>query len=254
MPIWLQRGLRGLLAMIIILPLSGALYQAIATEIDKRNHQPPGQVVDVGGYRLHLYCIGENVMGSPTVILEQGLGGTSAAWARVQPEIAKTSRVCAYDRAGMGWSDLGPEPRDAQHIATELHSLLHNAGIPGPYVLVGWSFGGFYVRMYAGEYPTEVAGMVLLDSSHPDQLISTATGKGQYESITGMYTIAPWLARMGVMRVMGLIQPDPGLPAPQNETVMAFLAATKDWDAQSAEFLASGVHPNATASEGRKRG
>jgi len=238
-PIWLQRVLLGLLAIITILPLSGALYQTTATEIDKRNHLAPGQMIDVGVYRLHLYCIGENVTGSPTIILEQGLGGTSAAWARVQPEIAKTTRVCAYDRAGMGWSDPGPEPRDAQHIATELHSLLHNAGIPGPYVLVGWSFGGLYVRMYAGKYPTEVSGMVLLDSSHHDQWTSTAAGEAQYESNAGIYTIAPWLARMGVMRVMGLFQPDPGLPAPQNEALKAFFAATKDWDAQSAEFLAS---------------
>jgi hypothetical protein len=95
----------------------GMLYQIIATEMDKRSHLPPGEMVDVGGYRLHLYCIGENVAGSPTVILEQGLGGTCPAWAYVQPEIAQATRVCAYDRAGMGWSDLSPEPRDAQHIA-----------------------------------------------------------------------------------------------------------------------------------------
>jgi pimeloyl-ACP methyl ester carboxylesterase len=239
MPIWLQRVLRGLLVIIIILPLSGALSQAIATEIDKRNYLPPGQMVDVGGYRLHLYCEGENVEGSPTVILEHGLGATSAAWARVQPEIAQTIRVCAYDRAGMGWSDPGPKPRDAEHIAAELHSLLQNAGIPGPYVLVGWSFGGLYVRMYAGKYPSEVSGMVLLDSSHHDQWTNTAAGQAQYESNAGIYAIAPWLARIGVMRVMGLFQPDPGLPAPQNDAHKAFFAATKDWDAQSAEFLAS---------------
>jgi pimeloyl-ACP methyl ester carboxylesterase len=239
MPIWLQHVLRGLLVIIIILPLCGALYQIIATGIDKRAHLAPGQMVDVGGYRLHLYCLGKNVEGSPTVILEHGLGATSAAWARVQPEIAQTTRVCAYDRAGMGWSDPGPEPRDAEHIATELHSLLQNAGIPGPYVLVGWSFGGLYMRMYAGKYPTEVSGMVLLDSSHPDQWTSTAAGKAQYESNAGIYTIAPWLARIGVMRVMGLFQPDPGLPAPQNDAHKAFFAATKDWNAQSAEFLAS---------------
>ena len=107
-PIWLRRALRGLLAIIIILPLFGALYQAIATEMDKRNHLAPGEMIDIGGHRLHLYCVGENVEGSPTVILEHGLGATSAAWAHVQPEIAQTTRVCAYDRAGMGWSDPGP--------------------------------------------------------------------------------------------------------------------------------------------------
>src|SRR5687768_9829378 len=239
MPIWLKRALWGLLAIIIILPLAGALCQAIATEMDKRSYPPPGQMVDVGGYRLHLYCVGENVEGSSTVILEHGLGATSAAWARVQPQISQTTRVCAYDRAGMGWSDPGPKPRDAEHIVTELHSLLQNADIPGPYVLVGWSFGGLYMRMYAGKYSTEVSGIVLLDSSHHDQWTSTAAGKAQYESNAGIYRIAPWLARMGVMRVMGLFQPDPGLPAHQNDVHKAFFAATKDWDTQSAEFLAS---------------
>ncbi len=230
--IWLSVG-------ILVLSALGATYQAVSTKSDQRNYPALGQLVDVGGYKLHIYCLGETVEGSPTVILEQGLGGTSAAWARVQPEIAKSTRVCAYDRAGMGWSDPGSEPRDAQHIATELHTLLHNANIPGPYVLVGWSFGGLYVRMYAGKYPTDVAGIVLLDSSHPDQWTSTAAGKSQFESNAGIYKIAPWLARIGVMRVMGQFQPDPGLPSPQNESIKAFFAATKDWDAQSAEFLAS---------------
>lgn len=235
----LKRIVLGLLALLVILPLLGAVYQGIATQIDKGKYPPPGQMVDVGGYSLHLYCTGENSDGSPTVILEQGLGGTSASWAFVQPEVAKTTRVCAYDRAGMGWSDPGPEPRDAEHIAIELHTLLQKASIPGPYVLVGWSFGGLYVREYAGKYPDEVAGMVLLDSSYPDQWTSTPEGAAQYKSFSGIYRVYPVLARIGVMRVMALFQPDSGLPAPQKEEFKAFFAATKDSDAQSAEFLAS---------------
>ena len=120
--------------------------------------------MDVGDHRLHIDCVGQ---GSPTVILESGLGTMSADWANVQPAVAKTTRVCAYDRAGTGWSEPGPEPRDPRQIARELHTLLGNASIDGPYV-VGQSFGGLYVRMYAAQYPKEVEGMVLVDASHPD--------------------------------------------------------------------------------------
>jgi pimeloyl-ACP methyl ester carboxylesterase len=241
LPAWLKRGLLGLLALIVLLPLAGALIQTLGTALDQRANPPPGQLIDISGYSLHLDCQGESAPGEPTVILEHGLGATSAAWARVQPEVAKVVRVCAYDRAGMGWSDPSPQPRDAQHIAAELHSLLQAGGIPGPYVLVGWSFGGLYSRMYAGSYPDEVAGVVLLDSSHPDQWTSTSAGQAQFESNAGIYKVAPWLARLGVMRLMGLFQADPGLPLPQNDAHKAFFVATNDWDAQSAEFLASPV-------------
>ena len=139
----------------------------------------------------------------------------------------------------MGWSDASPERRDAGHIAAELHTLLRNAQVPGPYVLVGWSFGGLYVREYAGQYRDEVSGMVLLDSSHPDQWTSTAEGRAQFESNAKIYSLAPFLVRLGVMRVMGFLQPASGLPTPYGEELRASFAATKDWDAQSAEFLAS---------------
>ena len=235
---WLKRGLLGLLILIVALSVVGAAYQAIATSMDKRNYAAPGQLVDVGGYRLHLYCTGTNA-GNPTVILEQGLGGISSTWALIQPKVAKVTRVCSYDRAGMGWSDLSPEPRDAQHIAAELHTLLQKADIPGPYVLVGWSFGGLYARQYAGQYPDEVAGLVLLDSSHPDQWTSTPEGQAQFELNSRIYSVSPALARLGVMRVVGNLQPALNFPMPYSGAIKASFAASKDWDAQSAEFLAS---------------
>ena len=235
---WLKRTALWLIIGIVAIAAVGAIYQAIATQIDKGAYPASGQMVDVGGYRLHLNCTGANVNGSPTVILENGLGAISSTWALVQPEVTKATRVCSYDRAGMGWSDSSPEPRDAQHIAIELHTLLQNAQIPGPYVLVGWSFGGLYVREYAGQYPDEVVGLVLLDSSHPDQWTGTPEGQAQFETNAKIYSLAPALVRMGVMRVMGLLQPASGLPAPYNEELKASFAATKDWDAQSAEFLA----------------
>jgi pimeloyl-ACP methyl ester carboxylesterase len=236
---WLKRIALWLIVGIITLAAIGATYQIIATQIDLRAYPAPGQMVDVGGYQLHLYCSGTNVDGSATVILETGAGSTSAAWALVQPEVAKATQVCSYDRAGMGWSEPGPEPRDAKHIAQELHTLLHNANILGPYILVGWSYGGLYVREYAGQYGDEVAGLVLLDSSHPDQWASTPQGQAQFESYAKIYSLTPTLARVGILRVIGLLQPGSGLPAPYDEALKASFAATKDADAQSVEFLAS---------------
>ena len=242
--IWFKRvGLWSIIG-IVSLAVVGALYQTVATGLDQHAYPAPGQMIDVGGYKLHLYCTGANVKGSPTVILETGLGSISSAWARVQPEVAKATRVCSYDRAGMGWSDPGSTPRDAQHIAQELHTLLHNANILGPYVLVGWSYGGLYVREYAGQYRDEVTGLILLDSSHPDQWASTPEGQAQFETNAKIYSVAPILARLGVMRVMGLMQPASDLPTPYNETLKASFAATKDWDTQSAEFLASPATTN----------
>lgn len=140
---------------ILVLLLIGAIYQTIATEIDQRRYPPPGELVEVGNHRLHIHCVGE---GSPTVILESTSGGTSANWGWVRPEVAKTTRVCAYDRGGRGWSELGPQPRDAIQIAGELHALLRNADVPAPYVLVAHSAGGLFIREYAEQYPNEVGG------------------------------------------------------------------------------------------------
>jgi CubicO group peptidase (beta-lactamase class C family)/pimeloyl-ACP methyl ester carboxylesterase len=238
---WLKRIGWGLVIGIVVIGLIGTAYQAIAASIDRRRYPAPGQMVDVGGYRLHLYCTGANTNDSPTVILESGLGAFSSAWAWVQPEVARAARVCAYDRAGMGWSDPSPEPRDAQHITEELHTLLRSADIPGPYVFAGWSIGGLYAREYARRYRDEVAGLVLLDSSSTDQCNSTPAGQAQCATNSRLYSIAPVLARLGIMRVISLFQPPSGLPAPQSGAMLASFSATKDWDAQSAEFLASPI-------------
>src|SRR3712207_1859863 len=137
--IW--RPLLGLVVVLLVLAVAGAIYQAIATELAERVYPPPGKMVDVGDYSLHINCVGQ---GSPTVVLDAGSGEWSAQWVRVQRQVSGTTRVCAYDRAGMGWSVMGPEPRDAKQITSELHTLLGKAGIEEPYVLVGHSFGGMY--------------------------------------------------------------------------------------------------------------
>jgi len=239
--IWVKRIFLTLLIILIALSLLGMTYQTISTQSDKRKYPAPGQLIDVGGYRLHLYCMGDPTDGSPTVILEQGLGGTSPAWALIQPEVAKVTRVCAYDRAGLGWSDPAPKgtPRDGQQVAEELHTLLQNAGIPGPYVMVGHSFGGLYTRVFAHQYPRDVVGVVLLESSHPDQWTSTPTGQDLYKSNARTYSVTSTLARLGLMRLRVKSQPALGLPDLQNKELLAFNSATQDWDTQAAEFLAT---------------
>ncbi len=153
---WLGASLATLLGLMLI----GYIYEPIAEAADAKAYPPPGQMVDVGGYRLHINCTGE---GSPTVVIESGWGDMSASWGWVQPEVAKTTRICTYDRAGMGWSESSPQPRTAREFAKELHTLLAKANEPGPYVLVGHSLGGYTMRVYAHDYPGEVAGLVLID-------------------------------------------------------------------------------------------
>lgn len=145
---------------------------AIAQQKDsKPPYLPPGKLVDVGGWRLHLNCTGKREGKAPTVVLESGSGDFSIDWSLVQPEVARFARVCSYDRAGAGWSELGPRPRTWRQIAYELHTALQKAGEKGPYVLVGQSLGGLLIRVYAGQYPKEVAGMVLVDSTHEDTVM-----------------------------------------------------------------------------------
>lgn len=138
--------------------------------------KPPGKLVDAGGHLLHLNCIGK---GSPTVVLESGAGDFSFDWDLVHAAAAKHSRVCAYDRAGYAWSEAGPTPRTMQQIAAELRTALLNAKIDGPYVLVGQSLGGLIARTYASQFPNDVAGVVLVDSSHEDMLITLTDRSGK---------------------------------------------------------------------------
>jgi pimeloyl-ACP methyl ester carboxylesterase len=126
-------------------------------------YPPPGRLVDVGGWRLHLNCTGEPAGAGPTVILEAGQGDFSVEWSLVQPGVSRIARVCSYDRAGDGWSELGPHPRTFRQVVYELHTLLEKAGERPPFVLVGHSYGAWLVRAYLSTYPSEVAGLVLVE-------------------------------------------------------------------------------------------
>lgn len=149
-----------------LLALIGASYEAIASRLDRQRFPRPRNLVGVGKFRLNLYCTG---YGAPTVVLDAGLADALDSWRRVQPEIARFTRVCSYDRAGYGYSDPGPMPRTSERIASELHALLRSAGEVPPFLLVGHSFGGFNVRVFNGKYPDEVAGIVLVDATQEDQ-------------------------------------------------------------------------------------
>ena len=163
---WLRYTLGGIIVLALLLAAVGATYEAIA-ESREVSEPPPGRLVDVAGHKMHLYCTGQ---GTPTVILESGLWNDSSVWYKVQPEIAKLTRVCSYDRAGLGYSDPRPKQEaDSRNIAQNLHTLLANAGVNPPDVLVGHSLGGFHIRVYQSLHPSDVVGMLLVDSGHPDQ-------------------------------------------------------------------------------------
>ena len=193
--------LGGLISVVLGLMLLGAWYESAAEAADVRAYPAPGQMVDVGGYRLHINCVGT---GTPTVVIDAGLGDWSALWSSwVQPEAAKTTRVCTYDRAGMGWSEPGPLPRTAAHMAHELHTVLENARVPGPYVLVGHSMGGLTVRVFAHEYAAEVAGIVLIESMYPGQAEASAADAAPSVSAPARsLSISTVPARIGVLRLL----------------------------------------------------
>jgi pimeloyl-ACP methyl ester carboxylesterase len=164
---WLGYVLGGFIVLILLLAAIGATYESIESSRDRRMNPPPGQLVDIGGYKMHLDCTGQ---GTPTVLLESGLGDSWLVWYKVQPAISKFTRVCSYDRAGLGFSDPQPERQpDSRNIAHNLHTLLASAEVKSPYILVGHSIGGIHIRVYQNLYPADVVGMVLVDSSHPDQ-------------------------------------------------------------------------------------
>ena len=163
----LLRILRYVLALeillLVALAFTGWLYERRECERDLKLYRPPGKLLDIGGYRLHLSCTGSD---GPTVVLEYGHQASHLTWYLVQPQIASFTRVCFYDRAGYGWSDPSPQPRVPSVMAEELHTLLHSAGEKPPYILVAHSFGSFNAVMFAHKFPEEVSGLVLVDGLH----------------------------------------------------------------------------------------
>lgn len=192
-------GLLGIVAFGFLVILAGIACQTILAAEEMRRNPPLGRLVSVGDHRLHIFETGG---GSPTVVLDAALGGSCLSWALVQPEVARFARVCSYDRAGMGWSDGGPEPRTALRTAEELHALLTNGGVPGPYVLVGHSFGGFTARIYAAKYPDEVAGLVLIDVPDAREWLSNPEQKRRARVGGILSRRGALVARLGIARLV----------------------------------------------------
>jgi pimeloyl-ACP methyl ester carboxylesterase len=215
---------------ILMLASVGATYANISLASEDVHHAAPGKLYDVGGHRLHLDCHGD---GSPTVVLSNGLGGLTAGWARITGPVAETTRVCAYDRAGQGWSDEADSPQDGIRSADDLHELLAAAGEHGPYVLVGHSTGGTFAMTYAARYPDQVAGLVLLDSASPEQFTRLPDYPGQYRwMMRPLYGVLPTLSRLG----LGQLVPGAStLPAADAATVNAMTSAPKSYRSQRDE-------------------
>jgi pimeloyl-ACP methyl ester carboxylesterase len=201
----------------------GGVYETAARAHDRGAYPAPGLLYDVGGHWLHLNCSGS---GSPTVVLENGLGEISVSWTRITAEVSRTTRVCRYDRGGQGWSDDVDAPQDGLAIAADLHTLLANADESGPYVLVGHSAGGPYVMTYAASYPNEVAGVVLLDSMSPHEFTELPGFASEQSMIRRGLGVLPSLTRMGVGRILPTSAWS-SLPEPAASQFQAFASSAR---------------------------
>ncbi|MEH2437107.1 MAG: alpha/beta hydrolase [Nostoc sp.] len=203
-----------------------------------QNYPPPGQLIDIEGNLLHLHSLGE-AKGKPTVILEAGLLSMSAIWAWVQPEIAKLTRVVAYDRPGLGWSEPNKQSLNAQQVAVTLQTALKKVGIEPPYILVGHSMGGQLIRVFTDLYPDEVVGMILIDSSHPDQRMRSPAIAQEMKKLFNQLQFLPILAKLGILRLTGLMQPlVDGLPSQQQAEAIACCSSTQHLKTSRDELLA----------------
>ncbi|MBM4188496.1 MAG: alpha/beta hydrolase [Gemmatimonadetes bacterium] len=222
---WLKRIGLGLLGLIVVAALLGAIAERVARGRAATDHPPPGRLVDIGGRRLHLDCRGS---GTPIVVLEAGLDmNGSLAWAAVHDSIAATTRTCGYSRAGIMWSDPGPQPRHATAVAADLDAALTAAGEAGPYVMVGHSLGGPYISVYTKRFPDKVAGLVFVDASHPDQVarLAEATGK-EMEPPLGSLKVLAALAWTGLARAVMPTDTNGAIPESVRRATAAYAATS----------------------------
>jgi pimeloyl-ACP methyl ester carboxylesterase len=218
---------------------AGSIYQLSMTVWETHRYPPRGKLVDIGGLRLHINCTGA---GSPTVILDAGPNDSSLIWQLVQPEISKFTGVCSYDRAGFGWSDAPNEPRSSSNIASELDRLLTRANVPGPYVLVGHDFGTLDLRVFTARHRQQVAGMVFVDSVHPDihhRPPFNVAAQSTFDNI--YYRIIPWTVPLGVPRILGWCRANFTFPNQPKEWARLVPEATaqycrlRSWRAEQAQ-------------------
>jgi pimeloyl-ACP methyl ester carboxylesterase len=229
LPMSRTRRLRRMLfrvAIVLAVVLVGALLLGVIYEQNARRtaataFPPPGEMVDIGGRRIHLNCMGE---GSPVVLLESGADTSgSPLWEPIQQPVAQFTRVCAYDRAGIMWSDPGPEPRDGEAIVTDLHAALTAAGVPGPYVMVGASMGGPYVMTFTREYPDDVAAVVFVDAAHPDQTARlVAAAPANDPAIPVLFRVLAALNWTGLPRLLLPAETIPELSPATSQAIAAY--------------------------------
>lgn len=234
---WSGRIGLGIVVLVIVLLTAGAGWQFFAQKADAKNYPPPGKLVRVNGHAMHIYCTGT---GSPTVILEGGVPEWSIHWQKVQPGLAKTTRVCSYDRAGYGWSEPGPAPRTAEKIVSELHTLLANAGEPAPYVLVSHSFWGPAALLYQHTFPNEIVGMVFIETWSPEMFSPVPDAIAQAVPLMRTLQVT---ASLGLIRLLDNIFPmNEALGTQQLPKAMQpiFRAAYTDgmWAAMAEEYNA----------------
>lgn len=248
---WLIVSPSVLLACVLLYPLSASAQ----SESTPPPFPSPGRLIDIGGWRLHLNCTGEARASQPTVILESGLGDFSVEWGLVQPGVAKFARVCSYDRAGDGWSELGPHPRTLRQIVYELHTLLDRAGVKPPLVLVGHSYGGWLVRQYASTYPADVVGMVLVEAGADNPWRMMSDGKLVRSSDLAKGQPIPAVKTSGPLRVSdippdALSQMKAGAQAlakhpnePPRDKLPADAQRMRAWTLAQLGHIAAGVNP-----------
>jgi pimeloyl-ACP methyl ester carboxylesterase len=220
---WALRGGLGLLGLLGVVIAAGATYEALGRRAAVHDYPAQGRMVDIGGRRIHLDCRGS---GSPTVVFESGLGsGGSLDWSLVHDQIAKTTRACAYDRAGIVWSDPKTTPQDGDAVARDLHAALAVAHVDGPLVLVGHSIGGPYITSYTGLYGGQVAGLVFVDGSRPDQVarLNAVTGSNTHPGqMARTMHIGQALRWTGLVRWLTSGRESPRLPARANAEIAAY--------------------------------
>jgi pimeloyl-ACP methyl ester carboxylesterase len=231
----LSRGVLYPVAALLVLASVGGAVETVAEAADARALPAPGRLIDVGGHRLHLRCTGT---GAPTVVLEAGGGEMSSNLGLVTSAVGRSTRICTYDRAGKGWSDVTVSPANGAQMAVDLHTLLQRGGVPGPYVLAGHSFGGLYVRNFALRYPGEVAGMVLIDSTSAH---AASHGLGaQADLVHRAVALLSISARFGLVRIVNALTAD-DLPAPYHQEVLATGATAHTLASTLVEYADAGA-------------
>lgn len=237
---WLLRIILGFLSLLILLGIIGAIYQARATSADRAKFTPSGQLVDVDGKQMHIACQGE---GSPTVILDAGTGGWSIAWEEVTPELAQETQVCAYDRAGLGWSEAADDARTPQDIADDLKALLDAASISAPYIMTGFSYTGLSARLFSAQHPEDVVGLILVDpTTEFDNELMDENLMRQQRATVGIYQTFGLAARLGLVRFLDPREMAPYAPfIPENaakpDIYYSFVSEPLWWETSRKEFV-----------------